>query len=207
MKKWISLLMILVLCTLMVCPVLAAGDDFTPSVSYKPAPDVEDKPGNLVITPIGDVDKSTEIPDDAREQLKDLYEDLLNGDTDLPDEAKDKVIRDLIDVSEIGDGVDWPVELTFDLGIGPDEKIWAMVYVDGQWKMIDVINNGDGTVTVILEEACPLAFLVDGENILVDAPYTGDVENNHSLLWGAVMAVSLVGIILLALILRKRSRG
>lgn len=52
MKKMMTILLALCLCLAMMCPALAAEDDFTPSVSYKPVPGLagnKDEMGNTVV--------------------------------------------------------------------------------------------------------------------------------------------------------------
>lgn len=58
MKKFISLMVAVLLCVAMVCPVLAA-DTFVPSISYKPQPEivpVKDNEGNDAVAVIRDAD-------------------------------------------------------------------------------------------------------------------------------------------------------
>ena len=92
---------IMALCLIMMCPVLTAQADFTPSVGYKPAPEivttpdgngneiigyVKDPNGNIlsteykssiIITPIAEVNTSKEIPKSAADELKKVYNDIV----------------------------------------------------------------------------------------------------------------------------------
>lgn len=78
--------------------------------------------------------------------------------------AGNMVVRDLFDVS--WRCVDHPeaiaptgvyVELTFDLGVEKDAQVVAMTYKDEQWNPVaSVVNNGDGTVTCVFENFCPV---------------------------------------------------
>ena len=43
-----------------------------------------------------------------------------------------------------------------------------------------------------------------GDDGSEDAPYTGDNSQQQMMIWGAAMGVSLIGIVILAVILRKR---
>ena len=87
------------------------------------------------------------------------------------------VIRDLVDISFLynncrlkADHNDKPVtlhekdvflQMTLDLGIEADAKLMVLVYVDGAWTEVkDVENNGNGTVTCLFEDICPVAFVV-----------------------------------------------
>ena len=128
MKRGISLLVVLVFCLSLVCPVFA--DEFVPSITDKGAPEIvtiKDNEGKdaigeiidengkvigylyedcLVITPVSQAKTSTRIPDDAEELLLEVYDKLCDGSMSLPyekfnanlDPAK-MVIRDLFDVS------------------------------------------------------------------------------------------------------------
>ena len=121
MKKLLSSVLAVVLCFSVICPVMAAEDDFVPSISYKGAPElVADEDGNygimmlstgdeegvgedcLVVTPISEVEGSENIPEDEQEAIMGTYKMLRNGSNKLPYEGdakdKDMVIRDLFDV-------------------------------------------------------------------------------------------------------------
>lgn len=133
MRKVISLIMALMLCFSVCGVAYAAEDDFVPSISYKPGPDVEtgkddtgrttvgtivDEEGEtvdyiyedeecLVITTIAEAleDVDTGIPDDAEELLEDVYEQILEGTMELPFENPDEMtIIQLIDATFLCDG-------------------------------------------------------------------------------------------------------
>lgn len=128
MKRLISVLVILVFCLSLLCPVLA--DEFVPSITEKGAPEIVmikddegqpaiaqllDENGNavgylyeecLVVTPVSQAKTSDEIPDHAEETLLDVYNKLASGAMSLPYEKfnanldpSTMVIRDLYDVS------------------------------------------------------------------------------------------------------------
>ena len=106
MKRTISLLIALVLCLSLAVPVFA--DEFVPSITGKPAPEIVpvlDPDGNeaigeilnqdgevigylyeecLVITPVSPAKTSTEIPEDAAELLLSVYDQLVAGTMNLP---------------------------------------------------------------------------------------------------------------------------
>ena len=106
MKKVLCLLISMVLCIGMVMPVLAAENSFVPSVTYKDGPGVKDATMNdedvddcVVVTTIEEAEnKSTDISQDDRDLLLEVYEELKNGNMELPLEDG-YVIRDLVDVS------------------------------------------------------------------------------------------------------------
>ena len=67
-----------------------------------------------------------------------------------------------------------------------------------------MINNGDGTVTCYFDSLGHVAFLVPSD-APTDVPTTGDNSTeNNIVLWVSVMAVSLCGLIVLAVVARRR---
>lgn len=223
MKKIICCLVALLLCASMTCA--AAATEFVPSIDVKDHPEIvpgEDgsigiiydgeteidrvDAGCLVVTPVSKVDTSTEIPDDARTTLKDVYAKLLDGSMVLPYEKIDAslkpeamVIRDLFDATFLctehpemlaPEGV--VLELTFDLGVDADEQVYVMTYNDSQWNpIVSVTNNGDGTVTCVFEHLCPVAFSVVSENW---SPVTGYMDP-MVLLWVVLMVASAAALV------------
>lgn len=224
MKKIICCLVALLLCVSMTCA--AAATEFVPSIDAKDHPEIV--PGEdgsigviyngeteidrvgidcLIITPVSKVDTSTEIPEDARAILKDVYAKLLDGSMVLPYEKIDSslradamVIRDLFDATFVcgehpemlaPEGV--VLELTFDLGVDADEQVYVMTYNDGEWNpIVSVTNNGDGTVTCVFEHLCPVAFSVVSDNW---SPVTG-IMDPMMLLWVALMVASAAALVL-----------
>ena len=82
--------------------------------------------------------------------------------------------------------------------------VTVMAYVDGEWSAIkSVVNNGDGTVTCIFEDICPVAFVVE-ETGNADGPLTGDAMGQNMWIWMAVMAACVAGITILLLMKRKK---
>ena len=110
MNRVFAMILALVMCVALACPVFAAQEDFVPSITYKGEPELvpvkdpngedavgtvykvqaEDQPlsyiydGCLVITSVANVDASEEIPDTAAEQLKEVYNALTSGEMKLP---------------------------------------------------------------------------------------------------------------------------
>ena len=222
MKKIVCMLIALMICVCAAGPAFAA-EGFVPSISYKDHPEVSfpvslvDKEGKeiekieegcLVVTSIGKVDESKEIPEDAKKELKDVYEKLSDGTMSLPVDGN-LVIRDLFDVSLIctdghkeelaKEGV--YLEVTFDLQIAAGTEVTVMVYLDGQWVSVPkVTNNGDGTVTVLFEDICPVAFAVSEASHNPPAQ-TGD--NSNIVLWSGVMAVAAAALVGMLVFRRK----
>ena len=249
MKKVICMLTVLALAMAFACPVFAAdvfvpsiSEKEEPDIvigeegvlgEIKGEDGVIDKVegGCLVITPISKVDTSTEIPEASRTELKYVYQELLSGNMTLPYEKdgldpNTMVIRELIDASWLCE--DHPVmlepegvtiDLTFDIGVDANTRVYVYVYVDGQWTSVPVVsnkeeqtpavgragtapvyNNGDGTVTCRFEKLCPIAFCVAAGT--GNPPVqTGDQFNPT--LWIVLLAVSAVALVGVVVLLRK----
>ena len=227
MKKLICLLTVLALAMAFACPVFAAdvfvpsiSEKEEPDIvigeegvlgEIKGEDGVIDKVegGCLVITPISKVDTSTEIPEASRTELKYVYQELLSGNMTLPYEKdgldpNTMVIRELIDASWLCE--DHPamlepegvtIDLTFDIGVDADTKVYVYVYIDGVWTAVPVINNGDGTVTCTFEELCPIAFCVAAGTGKPPVQTGDDFDPTLWIVLLAVSAVALVGVVVL----------
>lgn len=213
---------------------------FVPSIGYKPGPEIVDVETNIVlgngeaygndkiddcviVTSIDQAkNKATDIHQDDRDLLLELYEKLSSGSMTLPVE-KDYVIRDLVDINFLlqkcrekeehqekianlkENGV--IVTITFRMGVTPGTKLAAMKYDDetGKWEQVPELTvNSDGTVTLVLEEMAPVAFLTDG-NAQGVTPWTGDMMGNSIGIWIAVMVICAGGIVALV-VLRKKQK-
>lgn len=117
MKRMIAILAVLMLCATMVLPVAAAENDFTPSVTNKPAPEivpVMDPEGNpaigvicnddgqivgyvyedcLIVTSVSEAKTSDRIPEASKKLLLDVYEKLISGKMTLPYEKHDSKLN------------------------------------------------------------------------------------------------------------------
>lgn len=228
MRRIVCLSIALLVCFSLACPALAAEDPFVPSISYKDGPELEDAlldgedvGGCLVVTSIlGAKNKSTDIYQEDRDLLLEVYEKLSDGSMKLPLENDEYVIRELVDVSfqktacvEAAHGhkealaqAGTTVTVTFDLGVSKNTEVVVMAFVDGEWAPIESVkNNGDGSVTGVFEDICPVAFCVE-EAADTAAPRTGDEIGRQLPLWIALMAASLAAIVILLIIHRKNKR-
>lgn len=168
----------------------------------------------LVVTSVADAKTSTLIPDSAEALLLDVYAKLTSGDMTIPYEKHDAkldklnmIIRDLYDATWLCD--DHPVELapegvtlqiTFDIGVEADKEVYVMSYKNEEWNpIVSCANNGDGTVTCVFENLCPIEFSVEGDP---DSSKTGDIGPELSV-WGLVALASLAAIVVLTVIYRK----
>lgn len=239
MKKIIALTMALVLCCVLVSPAMAA--EFVPSITEKGAPELVtevDEDGNviigrivdtngnllgyihqgcLVVTPLYEVHFSEMIPEEAKEMLLYVYEQLKVDDMVIPYEKfnanlnpDNMVIRDLFDVSWLC--ADHPdivapagiyVELTFRLGIGADTDLYVASFKNHQWNpIVSTTNNGDGTVTCLFEDFCPISFSVPMGS---DTPPSQTGDPADLTLWIVLMAVSAVALGAVLVIGKKKA--
>ena len=211
------------LCLCVMTPALAAENNFVPSIGYKDGPEIkkgemngEDVTDCLEVTSILQAEKgTTDITPGDRDLLLDVYQDLRKGDMEIPYsdlfaelDSKKMVIRDLFDVSWLCEehpvyvapaGI--TIELTFDLGIGANTDIYVMSYKNNEWTpIVSTVNNGDGTVTCVFEDFCPVAFSVPLN--AQDAPaQTGDTANLT--LWFVLLSVSAVALVAILVLRRK----
>lgn len=224
MRRFVCLCAALVLCLSMACPAFAVEGEFVPSIGYKDGPDIEDAEMNgedvgncVIVTSIKEAEeKTTDIYQEDRDLLLEVYEELDEGTMTLPLE-EDYVIRELVDVSFAKEGCvenehghkewlaeeDTSITITFDLGVNESTEVTVLVYIDGEWILIEnVVNNGDGTITVEFEDFCPVAFCVE-PGADTEPPKTGDAVGANLMLWIVLLAVSMTGILVLVANRRK----
>lgn len=242
MKRFLSLLVAALMLVTLICPCFAAEDDFVPSIGYKPSPDIvpvegEDgsshigiirdsdgnivdyvDPGCLLVTPIGDaLDKDSDILDEVREALLDLYNALLDGSNSVPyeDLGLDPSLMSVFDLFDIRflceehpamlKNGSYTLELTFDLGIGATTPVYAMIYnlETGKWEQVKLVNNGDGTVTCNFGCVGIVVFSTMKVDSGTTAPDTGDSSSLG--IWIAVLAVSAAALVGVVLLLKKKT--
>ena len=170
----------------------------------------------LIITSVATAQAGTNnIPPEAKEILLDVYEKLVDGSMKIPYDKVGKdpstmEIRELFDISLIcqdhnkllGDPNN-TLRVKFDLGVKAGDEVYAMIYVDGEWKVVRACeNNGDGTVTVKLDELCPIVFVVEAKT---PPAQTGDANRDTLAIYGGLLAVSLVAIVALFVVYRKKA--
>lgn len=224
MRRIVCLLTVVLLCVTFVLPGVALADTFVPSVTYKDGPTIEsaemeseDVTDCVVVTSIlAAENKTTDIHQEDRDLLLDVYAKLSDGSMKLPLDGN-YVIRELVDLSHkqtacidaghtheeqlAAEGV--TIAVKFDLGIGKDTNVEVLQYHEGEWKSVEsVTNNGDGTVTCVFEHFCPVAFCV--EETVTDTPaQTGDAAGQRLGLWLGAMVVSAAAVVALVVSRRK----
>lgn len=234
MKRFITLMMVIVTLLTFSVNVMAADLEFVPSIEDKGAPDVvtkddgkggvivgviTDANGNtlstekeecIIITPIREA-SSANLTEAEKKELLAVYEELKDKGADaLPGLTKDDLaIRDLFKVSSNCNDIKefLPVDgntlaLTFNLNLGAKAHVEAMIYADGAWSKLPVVNNGDGTVTATFEKFGIVAFLTESTG---DSPDTGDASGADQALWISLMAVSAALLVALAVVARRKS--
>lgn len=224
MKKLIVLAMAVLLCMSMVLPVCAAEQEFVPSITYKDGLDVtkatmngEDVGDCVIVTSIKEAkEASTDIHQDARDELLEVYEQLSNGSMKLPLDGE-YVIIELVDISFAETTCVGATEheheawlkqdgntVTVDLGhLNKGLDLMVLTYNDGQWtKVENVTDNGDGTYSVEFEHFCPVAFAVEDAEV-EEAPKTGD--NSDIFLWLAVMLAAAAALVVVLVSNRRRT--
>lgn len=176
--------------------------------------------GCLVITSVAEAEVSKAIPQKAKEVLLEIYQELSSGRMKLPYEklegysGETMVIRELLDASWlcVTDQYDHNheaqiapkgvvFEITLDLGIKPEDQVNVMTYQDGEWEpIVDVVNNGDGTMLCVFEQLGPIA-------ISVAQPGTAVPQQSASILpWVLVMVGALTAAIVLIVVYGKRKK-
>lgn len=218
-------------------------DGFVPSITYKDGVDILDITTNItngngesvgegidecvVVTSIAEArNKSTDISQDDRDLLLDVYEQLLDGSMKLP-LKDDYVIKELVDISFKHEGCrqieehghkdaglkqdDVTLTIRFDLNVAQDENFAVLAYVDGAWEEVESVQvNADGTVTCVFEDICPVAFAHEANaeankaasNTDATNPWTGDIIA----MWVIIMVVCAAGIVAVVVIMKKNRK-
>lgn len=230
MKRFFAIITVVMMCVSLMVPAMAA-QEFMPSVTNKPAPEVIaarilDEEGNvikevgkecLIITSVADAATSTEIPAASKEVLLDVYGKLTDGSMTIPYEKHNPnldpnkmVIRDLFDATfvctecpDLLEAHGIVLEIVFDLNVAPGVEVYAMTYKNNEWNpIVSTVNNGDGTVTATFEKLCPVEFSI---NTGTTPPIvTGDQGNTS--LWAIIAISSLVAIVVLTVVYNVSSK-
>ena len=134
----------------------------------------------LVVTAVADAEESDRIPDASEQALMEVYTGLQEGTIQVPfaqldeEKADNLVIRDLFDISwtdvegnnyeALLESEEVSLEMTFEMEVAADAKVYVMVYKNDTWNEIrQATNNGDGTITCVFEHLCPVAVIVEAE--------------------------------------------
>lgn len=191
MKKTITSICAVLTAAMLVLPVSAAKytpsvtqkgapTAFTPSVQQKGSPTVEQTGAR--VTALVDLSKASKEVQEAVEEaytviaeaesleeaVPTLADVLKEMDTDLT--AEDLVVRDLFYLElekELEETLEKEKEvaISFEVeGMEEDDFLMVMVFVDGEWVIVDAENveiGEDETVTVTFEAVGPIAFVTE----------------------------------------------
>lgn len=216
MEKMLCLIAVLALAISMFVPAFAAEDDFVPSISYKDGPTIVEAEMNggrmedcLVVTSLkAAAEKTTDISQEDRDLLLDVYDKLLKGELAIP-MPEDYIVRELVDISwgettciqpghsheeELKqDGV--AVKIQFDLDIKPEDELKIYAYHDGKWDEVQILElTEDGNAVCLFEHFCPVAFCVKNEK---NIDPTGDISAENLLLWIVMLSVSTAAVVVM----------
>ena len=176
----------------------------------------------LLVTPVSQATTSQLIPAAARDLLLKVYNELKSGLMQIPYEkfnaglkAADMVIRDLfdatwlcidqtkVDCADLIEPEGVVLDITFNLGVSKDAKVYVMAFKNNEWNpIVKTVNNGDGTVTCTFEHLCPIAFSVSSADMKPPVQ-TGDPAN--LVFWFSLMAVSAVALVVLVWAYRRKT--
>ena len=209
MKRVVSLVTVVLMILSLAVAAYATDVEFVPSITAKPAPEMDNadqnadgKPvinvknegnevvyssavENLVITSIAQVmnNENVLISEESVEILKAAYEQLNAENVKLADvvpELVEKLAAEglteehvnamvavaLFDVTVFDDDLKaylaeegHTVELTFQANVPADNMVYAVVFNDNKWQLVETVNNGDGTITVLFGCFGPVAIL------------------------------------------------
>ena len=199
MKKLFAAVMVLALAVSMSLTVGAAG--FVSSPTNNSAPELDDKPSDVVVTPYGERD---DLPEEDRQDLEDAYKDILDS-TDLSElnEALEDVAEeldipvgniaasDLFDLTYLGEDA-VSITLTSDT---LEHFVGLMVYEDGKWTLVDDARMENGKLVFTTDISGPYAVLVDAGKY-TKPPKTG--EDNSLALYACIMVASALAFVVVS---------
>lgn len=222
MKKIITILLALILS--LTAAFGASATEFVPSISYKDGPEIieatlkgEEVSSCLIVTTIKQAsEKSTDITEEERAKLLEVYSKLESGEMKLPLKNKYTVLE-LLDLSFMYEGCrenpdhkgketamqgGAALSVNFDLNVNANDNLKVLVCVNDEWKPVESVKiNEDGTVTVSFTEICPVAFVIE------EAADTPVQDNNIgtiiAIVTAAVAAVTSIILFILKFILKK----
>ena len=230
MKRFFAIITAVMVCVSLMVPAMAA-QEFKPSVTNKPAPEVIaariiNKEGKiikevgeecLIITSVAEANTSTEIPAASKAVLLSVYDKLMDGSMTIPYEKHNPkldpskmVIRDLFDATFVceecpallePEGV--VLEIVFDLNVEPGVEVYTMTYKNDEWNpIVSTVNNGDGTVTATFEKLCPVEFSINTSS----TPPSGTGDQGNTSLWAIIAISALAAIVVLTVVYNVSSK-
>ena len=93
------------------------------------------------------------------------------------------------------------ITLRFNLHVAADTELEVRTYKNDEWvDVVDVVNNGDGTVSVTFEDFCPVAFIVGHVQMAGE-------KDSTCWIWWIVIIVALLLIALLIFLLWRNKKN
>lgn len=177
----------------------------------------------LLITAVSQARTSELIPDDAEDLLLDVYNKLVAGTMKLPYEkvagynGENMVITELVDATWLCEDAEEKTpcpevvappkvvfDITFRLGVAADVPVTVMTYKHDQWNpIVSTKNNGDGTVTCVFEDLCPVSFSIPTKNV----PPSDTGDSSNPVLWAVLMGVSAVALIAVVVVYTRKRKA
>lgn len=200
MKKLVSVCLVLVMVICFGVTALAEGG-FISSPSLNPAPEVVEPTDGSVI--IHAYSERSELSDAERNTLEEAY-NTINGTTNLSNLNKglsggNLGVSDLFNVGYNGVNAtgEYAVTLKSDT---LKNFVSLMVYVNGEWKIVDGAKVKDGKLMFIAKDLGPYAVVVDTNG--TTSPQTGINESANTsgtsfAVYGAIMLISACGAFLM----------
>jgi len=190
MKKLLSVCLVLVMVICFGVTALAEGG-FVNSPSLNSAPQLEGDDSTVIITPYSE--RHT-LPDAERKALEDAYESINQAESlsDLNEKLSGNLaVSDLFNISSNSSKAQSLVLKADTL----DNFKALMVYVDGEWKIVDA-KIKDGKLVFTANDFGPYAIVVNTDG--TKSPQTGinEVANTSStsfVVYGIVMLASACG--------------
>lgn len=171
MKKYASLVLIVVLTCMMGLTAFAAGkspviEGFVTAINK-----ATDKNGNVVEANLQEVED------------KDLIEDIRVTFRDVLKKAGIEVTKgmEVVDVKDVSvpEGTEFPVTIMFKAaGVTPETKVQVLHYTGTEWEVVKS-EAGKGTITATFTSLSPVAFVIDKDTMApvgstsTEAPRTG----------------------------------
>ena len=230
MRRIFAVLFVLLVSIGSVLPVFAANGDFAPSIEYKDGPTVvsgslgeEDVTKCLVVTTVlTAINKSTDVSDEVRQRLLDLYEQLTRENDPMKLPLKyDYTILELIDISYHysecsedrdhghkgtrggSDNMMLNVCLKLDVSLEAGAKVLS--YDNGQWGVLPFETLEDGAISFVVEKEGPVAITVP-RGYTGDTPQTGDQIGNNLVLWVILLSVSAAALVAVTVLAKRKVR-
>ena len=237
MRRLSTIALVALLLATLVMPVFATGSGYAPSIGYKDGPEIDQaeidrkdpddddhdhekedaKPCLVITTVIQAQKKETDITQDERDLLLNLYDKMTKDEIGLPQGYDDWVVRELVDISwRYSDCVvpehgkeEWLEEentsltVTLKTGIPIGVEVRVFVFIDGSWVEVEQVTHSDGgLLTCVFEDIGPVAICVE-ENADIPPAQTGDTMGRILWLWILLLVTSFGALTVLVLNRRK----